>query len=117
MDSMPFGVSKSGRASRRMILAVLLGKSRLRAADAAQILGVTARTLYRDIDALRAAGFPVEGHSGVGYFMPVPPAHGPLCFSRDELRALVAGLKLVKSGSDAALAGAATGLLKKAQRF
>lgn len=99
-----------------MMLAVLLGEASLRAADAARILGVTVRTLYRDIEALRAAGFPIEGHAGVGYSMPVGPACGPLSFSRDELRALVAGLKLVKAGGDAALAGAAASLLKKAQR-
>lgn len=108
-------VSMFSRANRLLSLALLLGQSRLRAADAAQMFGVTVRTLYRDMDDLRAAGFAIQAQPGVGYAMTSPPAIGPLCLGRDELRALIAGAKLVKAGGDAALAGAAASLLKKAQ--
>ena len=115
MDTVDANVSMFSRTSRLLMLSVMLGTARLRAVDAARILGVTVRTLYRDIDALRAAGFEIDGHPGVGYFMSASPVAGPLCFSRNELRALIAGAKLVKTGGDAVLAGAAASLLKKAQ--
>lgn len=117
MAAMQNNVSMFSPTNRRMMLAMLLGEAPLRAADVAQMLGVTVRTLYRDIEDLRAAGFAIEGQHGVGYLMPAAPAAGPLAFSRDELRALIAGAKLVKAGGDAVLAGAAGSLLRKAQRL
>ncbi len=117
MGEMLGNVSMSDPAARRMMLGMMLGAGRVRAADAAQMFGITVRTLYRDIEILRAAGFAIEGQHGVGYVMPVAPAFGPLAFSRDELRALIAGAKLVKAGGDAVLAAAAGSLLRKAQKL
>ena len=108
-------VSSSNRVRRLLSLAPMLGDTTLRAVDAAETLGVTVRTIYRDIDALRAAGYAIEGDPGVGYLMPEQPATGPLALTRDERRALIAGAKLVKSGGDAVLSKAAASLLKKAQ--
>lgn len=108
-------VSNPGRARRLLALAPMLGPEPLRAADAAEALGVTVRTIYRDIDALRAAGFAIEGDPGVGYVLAAPPSGGPLALTKDERRALVAGARLVKGGGDAVLAKAAASLLKKAQ--
>ena len=108
-------VSSSKRVRRLLALAPMLGPEPLRAADAAETLGVTVRTIYRDIEALRGAGFAIEGDPGVGYFLAARPSTGPLSLTRDERRALIAGAKLVKTGSDAVLAKAAASLLKKAQ--
>lgn len=102
-------------AQRRLALALMLGDAPLRGADAAAGLGVTLRTLYRDIGKLRAVGFAVEGEPGSGYRRPNAGPSASLALTRDELRALVAGAKLVKAGSDAGLAAAAASLLKKAQ--
>ena len=116
--SMPLdqeNVSSSKRARRLIALAPMLGDEPLRAADAAETLGVTVRTIYRDIDALRDAGFAIEGDPGVGYVLAAQPSTGPLSLTKDERRALIAGAKLVKGGGDAVLAKAAASLLKKAQ--
>lgn len=115
MGSGEENVSSSRRARRLLALAPMLGSGTLRAVDAAEILGVTVRTIYRDIDALRSAGFAIEGDPGVGYVLAAQPASGPLALTKDERRALIAGAKLVKAGGDAVLAKAATTLLKKAQ--
>ena len=108
-------VSSSNRVRRLLALSPMLGETPLRAADAAETLGVTVRTIYRDIDALRAAGFAIEGDPGVGYILTAQPSTGPLALTKDERRALIAGAKLVKAGGDAVLARAASSLLKKAQ--
>ena len=63
----------------------------------------------------RSAGFAIEGGPGVGYLLAAQPATGPLALTKDERRALIAGARLVKAGSDAVLSRAATSLLKKAQ--
>ena len=115
MGSEEENVSSSNRVRRLLALAPMLGTTPLRAVDAAETLGVTVRTIYRDIDALRSAGFAIEGDPGVGYVLAAQPATGPLALTKDERRALIAGAKLVKAGADAVLAKAATSLLKKAQ--
>ncbi len=107
--------SSSNRARRLLALAPMLGSEPLRAVDAAETLGVTVRTIYRDIEALRSAGFGIEGDPGVGYLLPAQPSWGPLSLTREERRALIAGAKLVKAGGDSGLARAAASLLKKAQ--
>ena len=108
-------VSSSKRVRRLLVLAPMLGPEPLRAADAAVTLGVGVRTIYRDIDALRDAGFAIEGDPGVGYLLAAQPSTGPLSLTRDERRALITGAKHVKAGGDAVLAKAAASLLKKAQ--
>lgn len=107
-------VNRLGRVHRLLALSMMLGEDPLRAADLAAMLGVARRTLYRDIDALRAAGLAVDGAPGIGYRLADAPQTAALILTREEKRALIAGLKLVKAGEDRALAGAAGALLKKA---
>lgn len=77
------------------------------AAALAEELGVSVRTIYRDMDTLREMGAPIQGEGGVGfkiadgYFLP------PLRFDRDELDAIVLGMRLAEVQGDAALSGAA----------
>jgi predicted DNA-binding transcriptional regulator YafY len=106
-------VSNFRRVNRLMALSLMLGEARLRAADAAAALGVTVRTIYRDIAALRAAGLAVQGHPGIGYWLDAQPQTAALMLTREEKRALIAGLKLVKAGEDRGLAGVAEALLGK----
>ena len=68
---------------------------------------VSARTLYRDIEALRAGGALIDGAPGVGYRMTEDPALPPQMFSRLEVEALVLGLAEVRQAGDADLARAA----------
>ncbi|WP_338052064.1 helix-turn-helix transcriptional regulator [Roseicyclus persicicus] len=84
-----------------------------RGADLAERLGVSLRTLYRDIDRLVASGVPIEGERGVGYVLRVPVFLPPLTLTTAELEALHLGLALVARSGDATLAQAADGLRGK----
>jgi predicted DNA-binding transcriptional regulator YafY len=77
------------------------------AARLAEETGVSERTLYRDIQALRAAGALIDGAAGAGYTLTEDPALPPQMFTRLEVEALVLGLAEVAMAGDPALAKAA----------
>lgn len=77
------------------------------AARLAQEMGVSDRTIYRDIQALRAAGALIDGEAGAGYSLTEDPALPPQMFTRLEVEALILGLSEVKMAGDPALAKAA----------
>jgi len=85
----------------------------IRAAHLADELSVSLRTVYRDIDRLRAAGAVIEGEAGFGYTLAEDPALPPMMFSRDEMEALVLGLGEVREVGDPVLAKAAQNALGK----
>ena len=65
--------------------------------DLAEQLGVSLRTLYRDIDTLVASGVPITGERGVGYLMQGPVFLPPLNITQGELEVLELGLALVQA--------------------
>jgi predicted DNA-binding transcriptional regulator YafY len=77
------------------------------AARLAEETGVSERTLYRDIQALRLAGALIDGEAGAGYTLTEDPALPPQMFTRLEVEALILGLAEVKMAGDPALAKAA----------
>lgn len=77
------------------------------AARLAEQLGVSERTIYRDIQTLCSLGAPLEGAAGVGYRLKTGFFLPPLMFSIDELEALVLGARWVRGQGDVALAAAA----------
>lgn len=83
------------------------------AAQLAQWLGVSARTVYRDIQDLSLSGVPVEGEAGVGYRLSRGFDVPPIMFTFDEVEALVAGLRMVESLAGPSLAGASRSALTK----
>ncbi|WP_127562494.1 helix-turn-helix transcriptional regulator [Nioella ostreopsis] len=83
------------------------------AARLAEETGVSERTLYRDIDSLRAAGALIDGEAGYGYRLTEDPAVPPQMFDRHEVEALVLGLSEVSATGDTALAEAADRALAK----
>lgn len=83
------------------------------AARLAEETGVSARTLYRDIDALRAAGALIDGAAGYGYTLTEDPGLPPQMFDRIELEALVLALGWMQWQGDAELADAAERALAK----
>lgn len=85
------------------------------AARLAEEIGVTTRTIYRDIDALRGAGAVIDGEAGYGYVLIEDPALPPMMFSADEVEALVLGLREVREIADPVLADAAQQALSKVQ--
>jgi predicted DNA-binding transcriptional regulator YafY len=76
-------------------------------------LGVSLRTLYRDIAALQAQGAPVEGERGLGYLLRPGFTLPPLMFSGEEIEALVLGSRWVASRGDDKLARSARDALVK----
>ena len=77
------------------------------AARLAEETGVSERTLYRDIQSLRAAGALIDGEAGAGYTLTEDPALPPQMFTRLEVEALVMGLAEVTLSGDPMLARAA----------
>lgn len=74
---------------------------------------VSERTLYRDIESLRAAGALIDGAPGLGYTLTEDPALPPQTFERIEMEALVVGLSDVRQRGDPQLAAAAGTALAK----
>jgi predicted DNA-binding transcriptional regulator YafY len=83
------------------------------AARLADELGVSLRTIYRDVQVLAGLGAPIDGEAGLGYLLRPGFFLPPLMFSEDELEALVLGAKWVARQSDTALTQAASNALAK----
>ena len=92
----------------RLLTAFRMLPQPVTAARLAEETGVSQRTLYRDIQALRAAGALIDGEAGAGYTLTEDPALPPQMFTRLEVEALVLGLAEVAMAGDPALARAAT---------
>ena len=102
------------RTDRLYDLIQILRDGRLhRASEMADQLGVSVRTLWRDMATLMASGLPVEGERGVGYILRSPITLPPMILTGAELEALRTGVRLVADGPDAALARAARQLAAK----
>lgn len=79
----------------------------------AEELGVSLRTLYRDIRALQNQGAGIEGEAGVGYVLRPGFTLPPLMFSEDEIEAIGLGANWVAEHADAGLSAAAENVLAK----
>ena len=90
-------------SSRALRLLSLLQNHRFwPGAELAERLGVSARTLRRDVDRLRELGYPVTAHPGVdgGYQLASGAALPPLVLDDEEAVALAVGLRLATQGGD-----------------
>jgi len=65
------------------------------AASLARGLGVSTRTIWRDMAMMAETGLPVEGERGLGYILRSPLMLPPTMLTPDELEALVEGLRHV----------------------
>ena len=83
------------------------------AARLAEETEVSLRSLYRDIDSLRAAGARIEGERGYGYRLVEDNSLPPQAFDRTEMEAIALGLAEVGSMGDPALARSARSALAK----
>jgi predicted DNA-binding transcriptional regulator YafY len=89
-------------SSRALRLLSLLQNHRFwPGAELAGRLGVSARTLRRDVDRLRELGYPVAAHPGVdgGYQLAPGAALPPLMVDDEEAVALAVGLRLATQGA------------------
>jgi predicted DNA-binding transcriptional regulator YafY len=103
------------RAERLLALMQVLRRQRAPVGGAAlaQELGVSLRTLYRDIVSLQAQGASIEGEAGVGYVLRPGFTLPPLMLSEEEIEALVLGSRWVAAHTDPELAEAARNALAK----
>lgn len=103
------------RTSRLFDLIAILRARRfpVTALDLAGELGVSQRSIYRDIETLRSLGAPLEGEAGVGYCLRPGFFLPEFAFSPDELDALVLGLGWVQQRADPALAQSSESALAK----
>lgn len=79
----------------------------------ARELGISLRTLYRDIASLQAQGAPIEGEPGLGYVLRPGFTLPPLMFNDDEVEALMLGSHWVAENGDPRLAQAAMDVMAK----
>ena len=79
----------------------------------AEEIGVSIRTLYRDIVSLQALGAAIEGEAGIGYVLQPGFLLPPLMFTPEEIEALVLGSRWVVDRADARLRDAARSALTR----
>jgi len=103
------------RADRLFRIVQLLRRRRtvVTAAQIADKLEISERTVYRDIRDLIQAGTPIDGEAGVGYRLQPGYDLPPLMFDREEIQALVLGARIVAQFGDPALARASESILGK----
>ncbi|HCL66529.1 MAG TPA: transcriptional regulator [Rhizobium sp.] len=103
------------RSERLLSLLQVLRRHRqpVSGASLAAELGISLRTLYRDIATLQAQGANIEGEAGVGYVLRPGYMLPPLMFSREEIEALVLGARMVAQRADRELALSARDALAK----
>lgn len=103
------------RAERLLSLLQVLRRHKrpVSGARLAQELGVSIRTLYRDIASLQAQGADIEGEPGVGYVLRPSFMLPPLMFSQAELEALILGFRWVEKFADEPLTKAAGDAMAK----
>jgi predicted DNA-binding transcriptional regulator YafY len=103
------------RAERLLELMQVLRRHRRPVSGAllARELGISLRTLYRDIASLQAQGAHIDGEPGMGYLLRPGFMLPPLMFSEEEIEALVLGSRWVADRADTELASAARNLLAK----
>jgi predicted DNA-binding transcriptional regulator YafY len=76
-------------------------------------LGISLRSLYRDIKSLQAQGAEIEGEAGIGYVLRPGFILPPLMFLEEEIEALVLGTRWVANRADSQLKTAAHNALAK----
>ena len=103
------------RAERLLDLIQILRRHRfpVSGASLAEELGISLRTLYRDISLLQGQGAPIEGEAGVGYVLRPGFVLPPLMFTADEIEAIVLGSRWVADRADSQLKLAAQNALAK----
>jgi predicted DNA-binding transcriptional regulator YafY len=106
----------SGRLLR--LLSLLQSRREMSGTELAERLGVTTRTLRRDVDRLRGLGYPVEASAGVaGYRLGVGANLPPLLLDDDEAVAVALGLRTAANGTVAGIEETAVRALAKLEHL
>lgn len=102
------------------LLSLLTGRAQWTGAELAERLGVTTRTLRRDVDRLRRLGYRVDGVAGIDGGYRLGPADStampPLFLDADEAIAIVSALVVAAAGQATTMADATVSALAKLPR-
>ncbi len=102
------------RDQRLYDLVQILRDGRLHTAgELAASMGVSTRTIWRDMAMMAATGIPVEGERGVGYILRTPLVLPPTALTQDEAMVLGEALRAVAEDAAHPRARAARALLYK----
>ncbi len=84
------------RDDRLFDLVQIMRDGRLHTAgELAEALGVSARTIWRDVAMMARSGLPIEGERGLGYILRSAIVLPPTMLTAEELESLVEGLRHV----------------------
>ena len=100
----------------RLLQLLTLLRSRRTAITANELadrLGVSERTIYRDIQSLELSGVSISGEAGVGYQLQAKSSIPPLMFTEAEIESLMLGIRLVNGWMDDELGASANSALDK----
>lgn len=81
------------------ILVQLQSKSRIPLCEMEERFEVSRRTIFRDIKSLMAAGVPIGGDAGEGYFIVEGYHLPPVVFNKEEATALLMGAKFIEKNA------------------
>lgn len=81
--------------------------------ELAQTLGVSTRTIWRDMAMMAATGLPVEGERGLGYVLRDPLVLPPTVLAPEELAALIEALQAMAEDPEHPRTRAARSLMNK----
>lgn len=103
------------RSERLLHLLQILRRYRypVTGAELASELGISLRSVYRDIASLQQQGARIEGSAGLGFILKPGYQIPPLMFTEDEIAALVLGSRWVIQRGDSELVKAAREALAK----
>ncbi|MFZ6694027.1 helix-turn-helix transcriptional regulator [Undibacterium sp. SXout20W] len=103
------------RSKRLLDLLQILRRHRFPVTGAALAaeVGISLRSLYRDIATLQEQGAKIEGAPGLGYVLRPGFTLPPLMFTEEEIEALVIGSRWVAERTDLSLSKAAKAALSK----
>ncbi len=90
------------KTARLLEILTILGARRypVTAKVIADKLGVSIRTIYRDIETLKASGAGISGEAGLGYVLDSDAHIPPLNFTENEIYAVLTGLEMVAAFTD-----------------
>lgn len=95
------------------IVQTLRGRRLTTARFLAERLGVSDRTIYRDVQDLSLSGVPILGEAGVGYTLKKGFDLPPLMFDYDEVEALLIGARMASAYGGKELAKSAAQAMEK----
>ncbi|MDF9844349.1 MULTISPECIES: HTH domain-containing protein [unclassified Paenibacillus] len=102
------------KTERLLAIVMELQRSRLLTADElAEGLGVSARTIYRDMQALSEAGVPIIGETGPGYSLMEGYFLPPVSFTVEEAVSLLLGAEFIEKRFDPAFRNSARSSRRK----